>query len=111
MKGGCARKTETQNGRAGFFYVTKKNSRTKTDKLSFKKYDPIARKHVEFKETRPNLQDQELLDLGLLELDVLTRDRVVLLERQLVGPSCRSRSTTRSRVSTSSSRRPRSSNS
>ncbi|BAQ43866.1 MULTISPECIES: 50S ribosomal protein L33 [Methylobacterium] len=36
----------------GFFYVTKKNSRTKTDKLSFKKYDPIARKHVEFKETK-----------------------------------------------------------
>ena len=24
----------------GYFYVTKKNSRTKTDKLSFKKYDP-----------------------------------------------------------------------
>ena len=36
----------------GFFYVTKKNSRTKTDKLSFKKYDPIARKHVEVKETK-----------------------------------------------------------
>ncbi|TNC08213.1 50S ribosomal protein L33 [Methylobacterium terricola] len=36
----------------GFFYVTKKNSRTKTDKLSFRKYDPIARKHVEFKETK-----------------------------------------------------------
>lgn len=36
----------------GFFYVTKKNSRTKTDKLSFKKYDPIARKHVEFKESK-----------------------------------------------------------
>ncbi|KMO35646.1 50S ribosomal protein L33 [Methylobacterium tarhaniae] len=36
----------------GYFYVTKKNSRTKTDKLSFKKYDPIARKHVEFKETK-----------------------------------------------------------
>ena len=36
----------------GYFYVTKKNSRTKTDKLSFKKYDPVARKHVEFKETK-----------------------------------------------------------
>ncbi|KMO21530.1 MULTISPECIES: 50S ribosomal protein L33 [Methylobacterium] len=36
----------------GFFYVTKKNSRTKTDKLSFRKYDPVARKHVEFKETK-----------------------------------------------------------
>jgi len=36
----------------GYFYVTKKNSRTMTDKLSMKKYDPIARKHVEFKETK-----------------------------------------------------------
>lgn len=36
----------------GFFYVTKKNPRTKTEKLSFSKYDPIARKHVEFKETK-----------------------------------------------------------
>ena len=36
----------------GYFYVTKKNSRTKTDKLSMKKYDPVARKHVEFKETK-----------------------------------------------------------
>ena len=34
----------------GYFYVTKKNTRTTTEKLAFKKYDPIARKHVEFKE-------------------------------------------------------------
>ena len=36
----------------GFFYVAKKNSRTKTDKLVMKKYDPVARKHVEFRETK-----------------------------------------------------------
>jgi len=36
----------------GYFYVTKKNSRNQTDKLSFRKYDPVARKHVEFKETK-----------------------------------------------------------
>ena len=36
----------------GYFYVTKKNSRTMTDKLSFKKYDPVAKKHVEFKESK-----------------------------------------------------------
>jgi large subunit ribosomal protein L33 len=36
----------------GYFYVTKKNARTKTEKLVFKKYDPVARKHVEFKETK-----------------------------------------------------------
>ncbi|WAC26682.1 MULTISPECIES: 50S ribosomal protein L33 [unclassified Ancylobacter] len=34
----------------GFFYVTKKNSRTMTDKLVVKKYDPVVRKHVEFRE-------------------------------------------------------------
>jgi large subunit ribosomal protein L33 len=36
----------------GFFYVTKKNPRTSTEKLVFKKYDPVVRKHVEFKETK-----------------------------------------------------------
>lgn len=36
----------------GFFYVTKKNPRTQTDKMSFRKYDPVVRKHVDFKETK-----------------------------------------------------------
>ncbi|AQT42797.1 50S ribosomal protein L33 [Bartonella sp. M0177] len=36
----------------GFFYVTKKNSRTMTEKMTKRKYDPIAKKHVEFKETK-----------------------------------------------------------
>ena len=36
----------------GFFYVTKKNSRTMTDKLTKKKYDPVAKKHVEFRESK-----------------------------------------------------------
>ena len=34
----------------GFYYVTKKNSRTMTEKLKMKKYHPIAKKHVEFVE-------------------------------------------------------------
>ncbi|MFN0025133.1 MAG: 50S ribosomal protein L33 [Parvularculaceae bacterium] len=34
----------------GFFYVAKKNSRTMTEKLVLKKYDPVVKKHVEFKE-------------------------------------------------------------
>src|ERR1700744_5623816 len=37
-------------GGSGFFYVTKKNTRTMTEKFSIKKYDPVLRKHVEFKE-------------------------------------------------------------
>jgi large subunit ribosomal protein L33 len=36
----------------GFYYVTKKNPRNITEKLTFRKYDPIARKHVEFKEAK-----------------------------------------------------------
>jgi len=36
----------------GFFYVTKKNPRNTTEKLVMKKYDPVVRKHVEFKETK-----------------------------------------------------------
>ena len=36
----------------GFYYVTKKNSRTKTDKLVMKKYDPVARKHVDCRESK-----------------------------------------------------------
>ncbi|MBL08097.1 uncharacterized protein METZ01_LOCUS14122 [marine metagenome] len=34
----------------GYYYVTKKNSRNMTDKMVVKKYDPVVRKHVEFKE-------------------------------------------------------------
>ena len=34
----------------GFYYVTKKNPRTQTEKLQFRKYDPVARKHVVSKE-------------------------------------------------------------
>lgn len=36
----------------GYFYVTKKNPRTLTEKLELKKYDPKARKHVIFKEAK-----------------------------------------------------------
>jgi large subunit ribosomal protein L33 len=38
--------------RPGYYYVTKKNPRNQ--KLVFKKYDPVARKHVEFKNPRSN---------------------------------------------------------
>jgi len=36
----------------GYFYVTRKNPRTSTEKFAFNKYDPIARKHVPFKEAK-----------------------------------------------------------
>ena len=36
----------------GYFYTAKKNSRTMTDKLTKRKYDPVAKKHVDFKEAK-----------------------------------------------------------
>jgi large subunit ribosomal protein L33 len=36
----------------GVFYVTTKNPKKTTEKLTLKKYDPVARKHVAFKETK-----------------------------------------------------------
>ena len=34
----------------GHFYTTTKNKRTTPEKLEFKKYDPVVRKHVMYKE-------------------------------------------------------------
>ncbi|MDD9993325.1 MAG: 50S ribosomal protein L33 [Rhodospirillales bacterium] len=36
----------------GFYYTTRKNPRTQTEKLSLRKFDPVARKHVVFKEAK-----------------------------------------------------------
>lgn len=34
----------------GHFYITTKNPKLKGEKMEIKKYDPIARKHVVYKE-------------------------------------------------------------
>lgn len=36
----------------GFTYVTKKNRRNDPDRLVLRKYDPVIRQHVDFKEER-----------------------------------------------------------
>lgn len=36
----------------GFYYTTDKNKRTTPDKLEMKKFDPVVRKHVMFKEAK-----------------------------------------------------------
>ncbi len=36
----------------GFYFVKKRNPKKQTEKLSFRKYDPVVRKHVEFKEDK-----------------------------------------------------------
>ena len=44
-------KLESSAG-TGYFYTTTKNKRTMPDKMEMKKYDPVARKHVMYKETK-----------------------------------------------------------
>ena len=44
-------KLESSAG-TGHFYTTTQNKRTMPDKLEIKKYDPVARKHVTYKETK-----------------------------------------------------------
>lgn len=34
----------------GFFYLARRNPKQKQEKMVFSKYDPVVRKHVEFKE-------------------------------------------------------------
>ena len=36
----------------GHFYTTSKNKRNTPDKMVFKKYDPVVRKHVDYKEAK-----------------------------------------------------------
>ncbi|MEY4437267.1 MAG: 50S ribosomal protein L33 [Micrococcales bacterium] len=36
----------------GYTYVTKKNRRNDPDRMVLKKYDPVVRQHVEFREER-----------------------------------------------------------
>ncbi|WP_374967808.1 50S ribosomal protein L33 [Terrabacter sp. BE26] len=36
----------------GYSYVTRKNRRTNPDRLVLRKFDPVAREHVDFRETR-----------------------------------------------------------
>ena len=36
----------------GHFYTTNKNKKTTPDKMEIKKYDPVVRKHVAYKEAK-----------------------------------------------------------
>ncbi|MGS2647117.1 50S ribosomal protein L33 [Streptosporangium sp. LJ11] len=36
----------------GYTYVTRKNRRNDSDRLSLRKYDPVVRRHVLFREDR-----------------------------------------------------------
>ncbi|MFZ9679769.1 MAG: 50S ribosomal protein L33, partial [Quisquiliibacterium sp.] len=43
-------KLESSAG-TGHFYTTTKNKRTMPEKMNIMKFDPVARKHVSYKET------------------------------------------------------------
>jgi large subunit ribosomal protein L33 len=36
----------------GYYYVTKINPKTATEKMELNKYDPVVRKHVPFKQAK-----------------------------------------------------------
>lgn len=36
----------------GYYYVAQKNPKKQAEKLKFRKYDPVVRKHVEFTEAK-----------------------------------------------------------
>ena len=42
----------TSSAGTGHFYTTDKNKKTTPAKMEIKKYDPVARKHVMYKETK-----------------------------------------------------------
>jgi large subunit ribosomal protein L33 len=44
-------KLESSAG-TGHFYTTSKNKRTMTQKMEIRKFDPMARKHVMYKEAK-----------------------------------------------------------
>ena len=51
-KGGREKiKLESTAG-TGHFYTTSKNKRTTPEKLEMKKFDPVVRKHVPYKEAK-----------------------------------------------------------
>jgi large subunit ribosomal protein L33 len=51
-KGGREKIKLESSANTGHFYTTTKNKKTMTQKLELVKYDPVARKHVKYKETK-----------------------------------------------------------
>ncbi len=51
-KGGREKIKQQSTAGTGHFYTTSKNNKTMPEKMSIMKFDPKARKHVEYKETK-----------------------------------------------------------
>ena len=54
-------KLESSAG-TGHFYTTSKNKKLMPEKMEIKKFDPVARKHVMYKETSSNRRSRETAD-------------------------------------------------
>ena len=51
-KGGRDKITLVSTADTGHFYTTPKNKKTMPEQMSIMKFDPTARKHVEYKEAK-----------------------------------------------------------
>ena len=51
-KAGARVTVKLRSTESDHFYSTKKNKRNTTDRLELKKYDPVVRKHVKYKEEK-----------------------------------------------------------
>jgi large subunit ribosomal protein L33 len=51
-KGDVRVKVKLRSTESPYMYITTKNKRNHPDRMEMKKYDPILKKHVLFKETR-----------------------------------------------------------
>lgn len=49
---GCLLSESSSTAITGHFYTTDKNKRTIPDKIEIKKFDPVVRKHVIYKEAK-----------------------------------------------------------
>ncbi len=52
------------SAKTGHYYTTDKNKRTTPDKMEIKKYDPVVRKHVMYKEAK--IKQLDYTDLAQL---------------------------------------------
>ncbi|MFP1528772.1 50S ribosomal protein L33 [Escherichia coli] len=52
MAKGIREKIKLVSAGTGHFYTTTKNKRTKPEKLELKKFDPVVRQHVIYKEAK-----------------------------------------------------------
>jgi large subunit ribosomal protein L33 len=51
-KTGARENIKLRSTESSYFYTSSKNKRNTTERLNIKKYDPVVRKHVNFKEEK-----------------------------------------------------------